>query len=59
MHLCLHLFRRVVQVRRKTVSKEAVYITVDIREDGSSEGLTSLICISQKLLTELKECSYR
>lgn len=50
-----------IAVRRDTVSKEAIYIAVGIREDGSKEVLTYTIAPtesafnSKELLLELKE----
>uniref|UniRef100_UPI000C23A94D transposase n=1 Tax=Bacillus xiapuensis TaxID=2014075 RepID=UPI000C23A94D len=39
-YVCVYLGATYLTVRRDTVSKEAVYIAVGIREDGSKEVLT-------------------
>lgn len=38
-YVCVYLNATYIPVRRETVSKEAVYIAVGIREDGSKEVL--------------------
>lgn len=58
---CIYLDATYIQVRRETLSKEAVYIAVGIREDGWKEVLAYTIAPTesaynwQELLTELKE----
>lgn len=60
-YVCVYLDATYIPVRRETVSKEAVYIAVGIREDGSKEVLAYTIAPTesaynwQELLTELKE----
>lgn len=60
-YVCIYLDATYIPVRRETVSKEAVYIAVGIREDGSKEVLAYTIAPTesaynwQELLTELKE----
>lgn len=60
-YICVYLDATYIPVRRETVSKEAVYIAVGIREDGSKEVLSYTIAPTesaynwQELLTELKE----
>lgn len=60
-YVCVYLDATYIPVRRETVSKEAVYIAVGIREDGSKEVLAYTIAPTesaynwQELLAELKE----
>lgn len=60
-YVCVYLDATYIPVRRETVSKEAVYIAVGIREDGSKEVLSYTIAPTesaynwQELLAELKE----
>lgn len=60
-YVCVYLDATYIAVRRDTVSKEAVYIAVGIREDGSKEVLAYTIAPTesaynwQELLEELKE----
>lgn len=60
-YVCVYLDATYIAVRRDTVSKEAVYIAVGIREDGSKEVLAYTIAPTesaynwQELLAELKE----
>lgn len=60
-YVCVYLDATYIAVRRETVSKEAVYIAVGIREDGSKEVLAYTIAPTesaynwQELLEELKE----
>ena len=59
--MCVYLDATYIAVRRDTVSKEAVYIAVGIREDGSKEVLGYTIAPTesaynwQELLEELKD----
>lgn len=58
----MYLDATYISVRRDTVSKEAVYIAVGIRQEGSKEVLAYTIAPTesaynwQELLEELKEC---
>ena len=60
-YVCVYLDATYIPVRRETVSKEAVYIAVGIREDGTKEVLSYTIAPTesaynwQELLMELKE----
>lgn len=60
-YVCVYLDATYIAVRRDTVSKEAVYMAVGIREDGSIEVLAYTIFPTesaynwQELLKELKE----
>lgn len=60
-YVCVYLDATYIAVRRDTVSKEAVYIAVGIREDGSKEVLAYTIAPTEsaynwhELLKELKE----
>ncbi|MEI5908351.1 IS256 family transposase [Bacillus spongiae] len=60
-YVCVYLDATFIAVKRKTVSKEAVYIAVGIREDGSKEVLaytlapTESAFIWKELLVDLKE----
>lgn len=60
-YVCVYLDATYIPVRRETVSKEAVYIAVGIREDGSKKVLSYTIAPTesaynwQELLAELKE----
>ena len=60
-YVCVYIDTTYIAVRRDTVSKEAVYIAVGIREDGSKEVLAYTIAPTkstynwQELLEELKE----
>lgn len=60
-YVCVYLDATYIAVRRDTVSKEAVYIAVGIREDGSKEVLAYKIAPTEsaynwkELLEELKE----
>lgn len=60
-YVCVYLDATYIAVRRDTVSKEAVYIAVGIREDGSKEVLAYTIAPTesaynwQELLEEIKE----
>lgn len=60
-YVCVYLDATYIAVRRDTVSKEAVYIAVGIREDGSKEVLAYTIAPTEssynwhELLEELKE----
>ena len=42
-YVCVYIDATYIAVRRETVSKEAVYLAVGIREDGSKEVLTYAI----------------
>lgn len=59
-YVCVYLDATYIAVRRDTVSKEAVYIAIGIREDGSKEVLTYTIAPTesaynwQELLEDLK-----
>lgn len=59
-YVCVYLDATYIAVRRDTVSKEAVYIAVGIREDGSKEVLAYTIAPTesaynwQELLEEIK-----
>jgi len=60
-YVCVYLDATYIAVRRETVSKEAVYIAVGIREDGSKEVLAYTIAPTesaynwQELLEEIKD----
>src|SRR5699024_2886178 len=60
-YVCVYLDATFIPVRRDTVSKEAVYIAVGIREDGSKEVLTYTIAPTesaynwQEILEEIKD----
>lgn len=60
-YVCVYLDATYIAVRRDTVSKEAVYIAVGIREDGSKEVLAYTVAPTesaynwQELLKELKD----
>ena len=60
-YVCVYLDATYIAVRRDTVSKEAVYIAVGIRVDGSKEVLAYTVAPTesaynwQELLEELKE----
>lgn len=60
-YVCIYLDATYIPVKRETVSKEAVYIAVGIREDGSKEVLAYTIAptesafVWKELLQELKE----
>ena len=60
-YVCVYLDATYIAVRRDTVSKEAIYIAIGIREDGSKEVLAYTIAPTesaynwQELLEELKE----
>ena len=60
-YVCVYLDATYIPVRRDTVSKEAVYFAVGIREDGSKEILAYTIAPTEsaynwhELLEELKE----
>lgn len=60
-YVCVYLDATYIAVRRDTVSKEAVYIAIGIREDGSKEVLAYTIAPTesaynwQELLEELKD----
>ena len=60
-YVCVYLDATYIAVRRDTVSKEAVYIAVGIREDGSKEVLSYTIAptesayVWKELLQDLKE----
>lgn len=60
-YVCIYLDATYISVRRDTVSKEAVYIAIGIREDGSKEVLSYTIAPTesaynwQELLEEIKE----
>ena len=60
-YVCVYLDATYIPVRRETVSKEAVYLAVGIREDGSKEVLSYTIAPTesaynwQELLLEIKE----
>ena len=60
-YVCVYLDATYIPVRRETVSKEAVYIAVGIREDGSKEVLAYTIAPTesaynwQELLENMKE----
>ena len=62
-YVCVYLDATYIAVRRDTVSKEAVYIAVGIREDGSKEVLSYAIAptesayVWKELLEDLKERS--
>ncbi|MFD2618758.1 IS256 family transposase [Terrilactibacillus laevilacticus] len=59
-YVCVYLDATYIAIRRDTVSKEAVYIAVGIREDGSKEVLAYTIAPTesaynwQELLEEIK-----
>ena len=42
-YVCVYLDATYIPVRRETVSKESVYISVGIREDGTKEVLSYTI----------------
>lgn len=60
-YVCIYIDATYIAVKRETVPKEAVYIAVDIREDGSKEVLTYSIAptesayIWNELLMDVKE----
>lgn len=60
-YVCVYLDATYIPVRRETVSKEAVYLAVGIREDGSKEVLAYTIAPTEsafnwhELLLEIKE----
>ena len=60
-YICVYLDATYIPVRRETVSKEAVYIAVGIREDGSKEVIAYTIAPTEsafnwkELLLEIKE----
>lgn len=60
-YVCVYLDATFIPVRRETVSKEAVYLAVGIREDGTKEVLAYTIAPTesafnwQELLVDLKE----
>ncbi|MEK5067585.1 IS256 family transposase [Sporosarcina sp. FSL K6-1508] len=60
-YVCVYLDATYISVRRETVSKEAVYIAVGIREDGSKEVIAYTIAPTEsafnwkELLLETKE----
>ncbi len=60
-YVCVYLDATYIPVRRETVSKEAVYIAVGIREDGSKEVIAYTIAPTEsafnwkELLFEIKE----
>lgn len=60
-YVCVYLDATFIPVRRETVSKEAVYLAVGIREDGTKEVLAYTIAPTesafnwQELLIDLKE----
>ncbi len=60
-YACVYLDATYISVRRETVSKEAVYIAVGIREDGSKEVIAYTIAPTEsafnwkELLLEIKE----
>ena len=60
-YVCVYLDATYIAVRRDTVSKEAVYIAVGIREDGSKEVLAYTIAPTEsaynwkELLEELED----
>lgn len=60
-YVCVYLDATYIPVRRETVSKEAVYIAVGIREDGSKEVIAYTIAPTEsafnwkELLLEIKE----
>ncbi len=60
-YVCIYLDATYIAVKRETVSKEAIYIAVGIREDGSKEVLgytiapTESAFVWKELLENLKE----
>ncbi|MCM3290000.1 IS256 family transposase [Paenibacillus sp. MER 180] len=60
-YVCVYIDATYIAVRRETVSKEAVYIAVGIREDGSKEVLSYTIAPTEsayvwnELLVDVKE----
>jgi putative transposase len=60
-YVCVYLDATYIAVKRETVSKEAVYLAVGIREDGSKEVLAYTIAptesafVWKELLLDLKE----
>ncbi len=60
-YVCVYLDATYISVRRETVSKEAVYIAVGIREDGSKEVIAYTLAPTEsafnwkELLLEIKE----
>lgn len=60
-YVCIYLDATFISVRRETVSKEAVYLAVGIRDDGTKEVLAYTIAPMesafnwQELLVDLKE----
>lgn len=60
-YVCVYLDATYIAVKRETVSKEAVYLAVGIREDGSKEVLTYAIAptesayVWKELLQDIRE----
>ena len=60
-YVCVYLDATYIAVRRETVSKEAVYLAVGIREDGSKEVLAYTVAptesafVWKELLLDIKE----
>lgn len=46
-YVCVYIDTTYIAVKRETVSKEAVYIAVGIREDGSKEVLTYAVATTE------------
>ena len=47
-YVCVYIDATYIAVRRETVSKEAVYLAVGIREDGSKEVLSYTIAPTER-----------
>lgn len=60
--MCVYIDATYIAVKRKMVSKEAIYIAVGIREDGTKEVLSYAVAptesayIWKEMLQDLKEC---